>query len=78
MPTSIQPLSGGQVNQVFLVNGQYVIRVGAREDAFERLRCETELLRQLTGQIPVTAVLAFGHQEEHVYQIQEFVSGQKM
>ena len=75
---TIQLLSGGMVNQVFLVNGQYVVRIGARENAFERLRYEAELLQQLAGQIPVPAVLAFGEQEQRAYQIQEFVRGQKL
>jgi len=30
---SIQVLSGGQVNAVFLVDGKHVLRIGAREDA---------------------------------------------
>jgi aminoglycoside phosphotransferase (APT) family kinase protein len=75
---TIEPLSGGLVNQVFRVNDQYVVRIGAREDAFERLRCESELLQQLAGQIPVARVLAFGQQDDRVYQIQEYVRGQKL
>jgi Ser/Thr protein kinase RdoA (MazF antagonist) len=75
---SIRPLSGGQVNQVFLLNDQVVLRIGSREDAFERLRCETELLQQLVGLVPVAAVLAFGQQDGQVYQLQEYVRGEKL
>jgi hypothetical protein len=35
---SINPLKGGQINQVFLVNNAYIIRIGLGEAAFERLR----------------------------------------
>jgi hypothetical protein len=35
---TIPPLQGGQLNQVFLVNGAYVIRVGEGEAAFLRLQ----------------------------------------
>ncbi len=74
----IHPLSGGQVNQAFLVDEQYVLRIGGREDAFERLERETTLLRRLGGRVPVPPVLAFGQQNEMVYQIQQFVPGQKL
>ncbi len=74
----IHPLSGGQVNQVFLVDGQYVLRIGGREDAFERLERETGLLRRLAGQVPVPRVLAAGQHEGRAYQIQQFVPGQKL
>lgn len=75
---TMQPLTGGLVNQVILVNDRYVVRLGSREDAFERLRCETELLQQLAGQVPVPQILAFGQQDERVYQIQQYVRGQKL
>ena len=42
---NIRALSGGQVNQVFVIDDEYVLRIGAREDAFQRLTRETELLR---------------------------------
>ncbi len=74
----IQPLSGGQVNRVFLIDGQVVLRIGAREDALNRLSRETELLRSLENEIPVPKVLAFGQQEGYVYQLQRFVPGKKL
>lgn len=74
----IRPLSGGQVNQVFLVDHQFILRIGGREDAFMRLERETDLLRRLAGRVPVPPVLAFGQQDEMVYQIQQFVPGQKL
>jgi aminoglycoside phosphotransferase (APT) family kinase protein len=74
----IRVLSGGQVNRVFLVDRAFVVRIGGREDAFERLRRETELLRSLAGKIPVPGVHAFGVQESVVYQIQQFIPGRKL
>jgi aminoglycoside phosphotransferase (APT) family kinase protein len=75
---TIAPLGGGQVNRVFLVDGAYVVRVGAREDAFARLEGEADLLRSLAGQVPVPAVLGFGVQAGQVYQVQRFLPGEKL
>ncbi len=77
-PASILPLPGGQVNHVFLVDGAYVLRIGAREDAHRRLRQETALLRRLAGQVPVPRVFAFGQHDGRTYQIQQYVTGQKL
>jgi len=74
----IQRLHGGQVNRVLLVDGKYVVRMGAREDAFERLKHESEVLASLEGLAPVPKVLAFGQEDGQVYQIQEFAEGQKL
>lgn len=74
----IRVMSGGQVNQVFRVGGEIIIRIGAREDAFQRLKYETDLLQSLAGIIPVPKVYAFGQQEGFVYQIQQFIPGQKL
>lgn len=71
-------LRGGQVNQVFLIDEAYVIRIGSREDAFQRLQHETELIRSFAGMIPVPRIYAFGQQEDLVYQIQQFIPGQKL
>ena len=38
-------MSGGQVNRVFRVGREYVVRLGSREDAFQRLQRESELVR---------------------------------
>jgi aminoglycoside phosphotransferase (APT) family kinase protein len=75
---SIQVLSGGQVNRVFLIDTTYVVRIGSREDAFERLKHETELIQSLEGKIPVPRIYAFGQQDGLVYQIQQFIPGQKL
>ena len=72
------PLSGGQVNRVYLVDGAYVVRIGLRQDAFERLRHETELMRSLVDQAPVPRIYAFGQMEGCVYQVQQFIAGQKL
>lgn len=75
---SIEALQGGQVNQVFLVGGAYVVRIGEREDAYERLKNETELMQSLEGQFPAPRVLAFGQAEGRVYQVQTYVKGKKL
>ena len=77
-PGKIQALSGGQVNQVYRIDEAYVLRIGAREDAFQRLKHETELIRSLPAEIPVPEIFAFGVQDERVYQIQRFIPGQKL
>lgn len=71
-------LHGGQVNQVFGVDGRYVVRIGAREDAYARLRQETDLLKRFDGQIPVPHIYAFGQHEEWTYQIQRYMHGQRL
>ncbi len=75
---SLQALGGGQVNQVFLVDGEYVLRIGGREDAFSRLKRETDLLQSLAGKIPVPKIHAFGELDGWVYQIQAYIPGQKL
>jgi aminoglycoside phosphotransferase (APT) family kinase protein len=77
-PGVIQPLQGGQVNQVYRIDHDYVLRIGEREGAFQRLKSETGLLQSLAGEIPVPEIVAFGEQEDKVYQIQKFVPGQKL
>lgn len=76
--TNIQPLTGGQVNKVFRIDNDYVIRIGSREDAFHRLKHETELIRRIANDLPVPKILAFGQQDGFVYQIQQFIPGQKL
>lgn len=75
---TIQSLTGGQVNNVFLVDGKYVVRIGAREDSGRRLERETHILQSLAGKLPVAKVLAFGNEVGAYYQIQEYVLGQKL
>ncbi len=75
---TIQALSGGQVNAVFQVDGTYIVRIGAREDAGPRLEREAILLQNLAGQIPVANVLAFGQEQGFFYQVQQFMPGQKL
>lgn len=77
-PRKIQLLNGGQVNQVYRIDERYVLRIGAREDAFPRLKCETKLIQSLQGEIPVAKICAFGEQDGVVYQIQQFIPGQKL
>jgi len=74
----IQPLSGGQVNQVFLIDDRYILRIGGREDAFQRLKTETELIQRLANQAPVARVYAFAQEGGLVYQIQQRVQGEKL
>ena len=75
---TIQVLSGGQVNAVFLVDGKHILRIGAREDAGPRLERETIILQNLAGQLPVAKVLAFGQEQGFFYQVQQFMPGQKL
>jgi len=75
---TIQVLSGGQVNAVFLVDGKHILRIGAREDAGPRLERETLILQNLFGQLPVAKVLAFGQEQGFFYQVQQFMPGQKL
>ena len=75
---TLQVLSGGQVNAVILVEGKYVIRIGAREDAGQRLEREALILQNLAGRIPVAKVLAFGQEQGYFYQLQQFMPGQML
>jgi len=75
---TIQPVSGGQVNQVFLIDDRFILRIGGREGAYQRLKAETELLQRLAGQVPVARVYAFGQEGDLVYQIQRYVQGEKL
>jgi aminoglycoside phosphotransferase (APT) family kinase protein len=74
----IQPVSGGQVNQVFLIDDRYILRIGGRENAGQRLKAETELIQRLATQAPVARVYAFGQEGDQVYQIQQYVQGKKL
>ncbi len=75
---NIQPLHGGQVNRVYRIGEDAVLRIGAREDARLRLRRETDLLQSLPPELPAPKVLAFGELEGQVYQVQRFIPGQKL
>jgi aminoglycoside phosphotransferase (APT) family kinase protein len=77
-PTKIQPLHGGQVNHVYRIDEAYVLRIGARERAFQRLKRESELIQSLSGEIPIPKIYAFGELNDRVYQIQQFIPGQKL
>jgi aminoglycoside phosphotransferase (APT) family kinase protein len=72
------PMQGGQLNQVFLVNGTYVIRIGEGEAAYLRLQQEAALLQSLADEICVPKVYAFGRWRDCGYQIQGFIHGQKL
>ena len=74
----IRPLSGGQVNQVYVVDAAYVVRIGGRADAYRRLQLESDLLRRLEGKASVAKVYAFGTLDETVYQIQAYIPGQML
>ncbi len=74
----VKPLSGGQINSVFQIDDRFVIRIGARDGAFERLKCETEIIHSISNEAPVPRIVAFGLQDGSVYQIQQFVHGQKL
>jgi len=74
----LQVLRGGQVNAVFRVDGEYVLRIGSRADAFQRLKHETALLQSLANEIPVPKVYAFGQQDGYVYQLQQYLPGQNL
>ena len=75
---TLEPLSGGQVNGVFLVNQRYVVRIGSGQEASRRLQSEASLLREIAGEIPVPEVYAFGQHQGSTYQIQRFVRGEKL
>ena len=77
-PRKIQPLKGGQVNLVYCIDEKYVLRIGAREGALQRLKCEAELIQSLSNEIPVPEIYAYGEQDDRVYQIQQFIPGQKL
>ncbi len=75
---NIQVLSGGQVNAVFLVEGEVVIRIGSRGDALQRMKHESELIQSLGGEIPVPKIYALGQHGGLAYQVQQVLPGQKL
>ena len=77
-PTKIQPLKGGQVNQVYSIDDEFVLRIGSREDAFQRLIGEAELIQGLPREIPVPEIYAYGEMDGIIYQIQKFMPGEKL
>ena len=76
--TSCSPVSGGQINQVFLINDSFILRIGGRADAFQRLSRETSILRLLAPLIPAPQVTAFNTFENYTYQIQTYLRGEKL
>ncbi len=75
---TVQVLQGGQVNAVYRIDDAYVLRIGARENAWQRLQHETALLQSLAADMPVPRVYAFGQQDGFVYQIQQYIAGQSL
>lgn len=74
----IQPLRGGQVNRMYRVDGEYVVRIGARADALTRMQTESALLGRLAGQVPVAKVYACGQLDGAAYQVQQFLPGKPL
>ena len=74
----IRPLSGGQVNAVYLIDQQFVVRVGTRDYTFERFKQEVRLFEKLAPEVPVPRVVACGRHQGVPYQIQHVVPGQPM
>lgn len=75
---TVTRLGGGQINHVFLVNDKYIVRIGARENTFSRLKLETELLQNIADDIPAPKILVLGQYENYAYQVQAFVAGKPL
>jgi aminoglycoside phosphotransferase (APT) family kinase protein len=75
---AIEVLGGGQINAIFRVDGVYVVRIGAGNDAAGRLEREAILLQNLDGRIPVPKLIASGEESGFYYQLQGFVPGKKL
>jgi aminoglycoside phosphotransferase (APT) family kinase protein len=74
----IRPLEGGQLNQVYLVDDAYVVRIGTRPNSFARLADEAERMQRVAGLMPVPRILAMGQYRGRPYQIQQFIQGEKL
>jgi aminoglycoside phosphotransferase (APT) family kinase protein len=74
---TIQPLSGGQINRVLLINGDQVMRI-ASGPATERLQWEAKVLQSVATDVPVPRLDAWGRYGDSVYQIQQHVQGQRL
>lgn len=74
----VKRLSGGQVNFVFLVDNNYVVRVGGRSDSQKRLLSEAKLIERFQKRIPLPEILACGGIEDWVYQVQSFIKGEPL
>lgn len=73
---SLTPLTGGQINLIYKVDDNFVLRIGRDKDSASRLKHETEVFGVLKDKIPVPEVIAFGEYEGNTYQIQKFINGE--
>jgi aminoglycoside phosphotransferase (APT) family kinase protein len=74
----VHPLEGGQLNQVFLVDDTYVVRIGTRPNNYARVAEEAERMRRAAEFMPVPHIHALGQYRGHPYQVQQFIQGQKL
>ena len=73
-----RPLEGGQINQVYLVDDAYVVRIGTWPNSYARLADEAERMRRAADLMPVPRIQAMGQHRGRPYQIQQFIQGEKM
>lgn len=73
--SSIQKMTGGQINSVYLLNDSLILRLAHGEANRNRLANETRLLQSLKGVTPIPQVVAAGQIESTGYQIQHLVPG---
>jgi aminoglycoside phosphotransferase (APT) family kinase protein len=78
LPCTIRRLSGGQMNEIYLVNEEYVIRAGIGPDGSGRMRAEAALLSLLKNLAPVPEVYSTGECLGITYQVQGFIEGERL
>ncbi len=79
--TSVEALSGGQINASYLVDGQYVLRVNLRPDEHGKLDREQRVLAMLRDVVPVPRTIAYEGSSRlipHEYVIQTYVPGESL
>ncbi len=79
---SIEPMSGGQINRIYRVGPELVLRVARTAEDSHRLRVEAEVIRKAGAALPdsriVPQIVSTGEVEGRAYQLQRRIRGEKL
>jgi aminoglycoside phosphotransferase (APT) family kinase protein len=81
IPQKVVRLEEGMVNDVFSVNGRYVIKINTGNPDIPKLKKEAELYRLLSGKVPVPKVYGLDESKEilpYSYIVMQYVEGSSL
>ncbi len=65
-------------NFIYQVDDKYVIRLRGGDEGYRRLKFKADLLNEISKDLPVSEVVAFGHYGKITYLIQKYIKGEPL